>query len=522
MGAHDKRDPAPTSSGADSDEAILHRLGYAQVLYREMGGFSNFAISFTIISILAGCLTSYFLAFNNGGPVAITWGWLLVGAFCILVSMAMGEIASAMPTAGALYFWASKLGGPAWGWFTGWFNLVGQIAVTASIDYGAAIFTTALLNLWFPDVVGNDTTTIFVVYTVIIALHLALNLLNVNLLAKLNTFSAWWHMIGVVVVVGVLIVVPEQHQSVAFVFTETINNSGFSDSAFWLVFGLGLLMAQYTITGFDASAHMSEETRTASRAAALGMVMSVVVSVVFGFILLVAVTFAVPDVQGTLDAAANAVVYIWTTSLGNAWAEFVLFIAVVAQFFCGTASVTSASRMMFAFSRDRAVPGSRLWRKVARNRVPVNAVIAIAVLSWALMLPTLINGAIGYAVGTSIAVIGLYIAFALPIVLRIRAGDRFEHGAWSLGRHYKWISPLAVAWIALVCVIFLLPFTPNSIPGAEGFDWALVNYAPITVGGALILFGGWYLLSARNWFTGPIREASTEEELTSIERGLEP
>jgi amino acid transporter len=492
------------------------------VLYREMGGFSNFAISFTIISILAGCLTSYFLAFNNGGPVAITWGWLLVGVFCILVSMAMGEIASAMPTAGALYFWASKLGGPAWGWFTGWFNLVGQIAVTAAIDYGAAIFTTALLNLWFPDVVGNDTTTIFVVYTVIIALHLALNLLHVNLLAKLNTFSAWWHMIGVAIVVGVLIVIPERHQSAAFVFGETINNSGFSDSAFWLVFGLGLLMAQYTITGYDASAHMSEETRTASRAAALGMVMSVVASVIFGFILLVAVTFAVPDVQGTLDAAANAVVYIWTTALGNAWAEFLLFIAVVAQFFCGTASVTSASRMMFAFSRDRAVPGSRLWRKVAGNRVPVNAVIAIAVLSWALMLPTLINGAIGYAVGTSIAVIGLYIAFALPIILRIKAGDRFEHGAWSLGRHYKWISPLAVAWIALVCIIFLLPFSPKGIFGAEDFDWALVNYAPLTVGGALILFGGWFLLSARKWFTGPVREAETEDELTSIERGLEP
>ncbi len=526
MGAHEMREPDSDhgldhGSDHDSDEAILHRLGYAQVLYREMGGFSNFAISFTIISILAGCLTSYFIAFNNGGPVAITWGWLLVGGFCILVAMAMGEIASAMPTAGALYFWASKLGGPAWGWFTGWFNLVGQIAVTASIDYGAAIFTTALLNLLFPDFVGTDTTTIFVVYTVIMVLHLALNLLNVNLLAKLNSFSAWWHMVGVLLIVAVLIIVPSEHQSAAFVFGETINNSGFSDGAFWFVFGIGLLMAQYTITGYDASAHMSEETRTASRAAAWGMVMAVVASVVFGFILLVAVTFAVPDVQGTLDATTNAVTYIWTTSLGDAWATFLLFIAVVAQFFCGTASVTSASRMMFAFSRDRAVPGSRLWRKVAANRVPVNAVIAIAVLSWALMIPTLINGAIGYLVGTSIAVIGLYIAFALPIILRIRAGERFQHGAWSLGNHYKWISPLAVAWIAVVCVIFLMPVSPNGIPGAEEFDWALVNYAPLTVGGALILFGGWYLLSARNWFTGPVREGSSEEELTSIERGLE-
>jgi amino acid transporter len=503
------------------DEAILHRLGYAQVLYREMGGFSNFAISFTIISILAGCLTSYYLAFNNGGPIAITWGWLLVGVFCVLVSMAMGEIASSMPTAGALYFWASKLGGPAWGWFTGWFNLVGQIAVTASIQYGSALFATALLNLWFPDAVGTDTGAVFITLTVIVALQLGLNLLNVNLLALLNTVSAWWHMVGVVVIVGILAVIPDNHQSAGFVFGEVINNSGFSDSAIVFVFGLGLLMAQYTITGYDASAHMSEETRQASRASALGMVMSVVVSVVFGFILLVAVTFAVPDVQGTLDAAGNAVVYIWTESLGETWAEFLLFIAVVAQLFCGTASVTSASRMMFAFSRDRAVPFSTLWRKVATNRVPVNAVTAISVLAWALMLPTLANGVVGYAVGTSIAVIGLYIAFALPIILRIKAGDSFQRGAWTLGDHYKWIAPISVAWIALVCVLFLMPLSPKGIPGAEDFSWESVNYAPITVFGALILFGGWYLISARNWFTGPVREAGSEEGLKTIEQQLD-
>jgi amino acid transporter len=501
------------------DEAILHRLGYAQVLYREMGGFSNFAISFTIISILAGCLTSYYLAFNNGGPVAITWGWLLVGAFCVLVAMAMGEIASAMPTAGALYFWASRLGGPAWGWFTGWFNLVGEIAVTAAIQYGSAIFTTALLNIWFPGL-GTETGTIFIVFTVIVALQLGMNLLNINVLALLNTISAWWHIAGVLVVVAVLAFVPERHQSVGFVFGEVINNSGFSDTAIWFVFGLGLLMAQYTITGYDASAHMSEETRQASRTAALGMVMAVVVSVVFGFVLLVAVTFAVPDVQGTLDAAGDAVVYIWTESLGETWAAFLLFIAVIAQLFCGTASVTASSRMMFAFSRDRAVPFSNVWRKVASNRAPVNAVTAICVLSWALMLPTLVNGVLGYAVGTSIAVIGLYIAFGLPIILRIKAGDRFEPGAWSLGKRYKWISTIAVGWIVLVCILFLMPLSPAGVPGSEDFSWEAVNYAPITVFGALILFGGWYLLSARKWFTGPVPEGGLEE-LQSIEQQLD-
>src|SRR5438128_1213955 len=137
----------PGMHEASEDERTLHKLGYAQELFRSMGGFQNFAISFTIISILAGCLTSYAIAFNQGGPVAITWGWLIVGFFCIFVALALGEIASTYPTAGGLYFWSSKLGSPAWGWFTGWFNLVGQIAVIAAIGWGCALFMTTLLNL---------------------------------------------------------------------------------------------------------------------------------------------------------------------------------------------------------------------------------------------------------------------------------------------------------------------------------------------------------------------------------------
>jgi amino acid transporter len=510
---------------SDDDSRTLHKLGYAQVLYREMGGFSNFAISFTIISILAGCLTSYFIAFDNGGPIAVTWGWLIVGFFVVLVAMAMGEVASAMPTAGAIYYWSSKLGSPAWGWFSGWFNLIGQIGVTAAIDYGAAIFWTSLMNLWFPSV-GTGKHTLFLTFTAIMAAHLLLNLNGVRLLALLNSFSAWWHMVGVVVIVFVLAIVPDHHQSVGFVFGKTINASGFSghnfsSPIFWFVFGIGLLMAQYTYTGYDASAHMSEETHKASRAAALGVVMSVVMSVIFGFILLVAVTFAVPDTKGTIAAGGFAVTYIWQTAMSKRWAEFLLVIACVAQFFCGAASVTAASRMMFAFSRDGAVPGGTFWRKVSRtHRVPVMAVLAISILSWALMIPTYWNNTVGYLVGTSIAVIGLYIAYGIPIYLRWRAGASFEPGAWSLGRHYRWINPIAVAWIILIVILFIMPTVPTASPFNSGFDWNVANYAPITVGGVLILAGGWWLLSARRWFKGPVAQGS-EAELERIEAGYD-
>ena len=202
--------------------------------------------------------------------------------------------------------------------------------------------------------------------------------------------------------------------------------------------------------------------------------------------------------------------------MGQNWAEALLFICVVAQFFCVTASITSASRMLFAFSRDGAVPGHRLWRQVGRNRVPQLSVIAIVVLSAAIMIPAYWNYLVGYLVGTGIAVIGLYIAFILPVILRLRLGDRFEQGAWSLGRHYKWIDAIAILWVVFIVVIFLLPPYKSSVPWADEFSWEALNYAPILVGGALLLFGGWYILSARKWFKGPVR-MGTEEELERLE-----
>jgi amino acid transporter len=285
---------------------------------------------------------------------------------------------------------------------------------------------------------------------------------------------------------------------------------------FWFVFGLGLLMSQYTITGYDASAHMSEETRGASRAAAWGIVMSVVVSVIFGFALLVAVTFAIPSTQGGIDAGANIVTYIWQTSMSTRWAEFLLVIAVVAQFFCGTASVTSASRMMFAFSRDGAIPGHRWWSRVNANRVPVYSVCAIVFLSWLLMVPTYWNNVVGYLVGTSIAVIGLYIAFVLPVFLRLRLGDEFEHGAWSLGRHYKWLGWVSILWVAFITVLFSLPLFKDGLPWEANFSWTLTNYTVLWFAGIGIVVGGWWFLSARKWFKGPVRMGS-EEELERLE-----
>src|SRR5215472_6711024 len=202
-----------------SDVETLHRMGYAQELRRRMGGFSNFAISFTIISILSGCLTLYGYGMNVGGPVIMSIGWPLVGVFVVLVGLAMAEVASVYPTAGGLYYWAAKLGGKngaGWSWFTGWFNLLGQVGITAGIDFGLSFFVDFLLNLQF-----NYPTTpvaIIAVYAVVLVIHGLLNTFGIQLVAFLNDVSVWWHLVGVLTIVTVLFLVPKNHNSVSYVF----------------------------------------------------------------------------------------------------------------------------------------------------------------------------------------------------------------------------------------------------------------------------------------------------------------
>jgi len=515
--------PAPGAPGAihtSEDEQTLHRLGYAQELFRAMGVFRNFAISFTIISILAGCLTSYYLAFQWGGPVAVEWGWLIVGFFTIFVAFSMAEIASTYPTAGGLYYWSSKLGSPAWGWFTGWFNLIGLIGIIAAVGYGLAIFATSFFNLMWS--YPNDLHHIFYVFAGSILIGGLFNVFDVRITSMLNGISAYWHVIGTIIIVVALLVVPDTHQSASYVFTQTINNSGFSGHGwssvtFWMVFAIGSIgLAQYTLTGYDASAHMAEETHKASRSAAVGMIWAVILSVIGGFILLTVITFAIPNQKDVQQQFTYITTYIWQTSMGTHWAEVLLFIVVMAQLFCLTACITSGSRMLFAFSRDRAVPGHQAWRRVSRHRVPVWAVAAVSGLGFLLMVPTWWNNLAGYYVGTSVGTTGLYIAFILPVFLRLKKGANFETGAWSLGKHYKWINPIAIVWVVFISIVFMLPTGPGGIPGNAAWSWNLANYAPLTIGGAFILFGGWWVLSAKKWFKGPVR-MGTEQELEQLE-----
>src|SRR6201991_4289986 len=511
------------------DERRLAELGYKQELQRAWSGFSNFAISFTIISVLAGCFTTYGQAWNNGGPIAISWGWPIICGLILLVAFSMSELVSAYPTAGGIYYWASTLGGPRWGWFTGWFNWVGLVGVVASVDYGCAQFMNATftlygLNLGFAN--WGDSAHVlsetFLLFMAILTLHALINIYSSPLVALLNNISVFWHVAGVAVIVLVLAFVPDTHQSVDFVFTEKINNSGLGDGMFWFyVLPLGFLLTMYTQTGYDASAHISEETHGAAKAAAQGVWRSVFWSGVGGLIVLLAITFAATDVDGINELAGGSLA-VFSTALSESWQKVVVVIATIGQLFCGMACVTSCSRMTYAFSRDHAIPGWRMWTRLNHHRVPAYAVIFACACALVMTLPALWGDANGVAYAflavVSICVIGLYIAYVLPVYLRWRMRDKFVPGPWTLGRHYRWVNPAAIIWVAICVVIFILPFSPAAVPGRKEFDWRYVNYAPITVGGLLLIVGVWWLVRARHTFTGPVRNVEFDDAAGVVER----
>ncbi len=533
-----------SSQTPGSDEERLAELGYTQSLDRAWSSFSNFAISFTIISVLAGCFTTYQFAWNAGGPIAISWGWPIICGLILLVAVSMSELVSKYPTAGGIYYWSSDLGGKAWGWFTGWFNLIGLVGITASVVYGSAAFLNTVLQIYGLDLgfanfgdADNILLETFILFAIILGLHSMINIFSSPLVARVNNVSVWWHVFGVAVIIGLLIFVPSQHASFDFVFTQTLNNTGLFDgstatASFWFyILPLGFLLTMYTQTGYDASAHVSEETKGAAMGAAKGVWRSVFWAGTIGWLVLLAITFAasdelVPLINGEGEGAPFGVgttPSILTLALSSWAAKMVLIIATIGQLFCGMACLTSSSRMCYAFSRDRAVPGHRLWTKLNHHRVPYLSVLFMAGCAFVITMPALIGDADGIAFAfnavVSIAVIGLYIAYVIPVFLRWRMGDDFEPGPWTLGKHYKWINPVAFIWTGVCVVIFSLPTAPISVPWDSTFDIKYLNYAPVTVTIVIVAVGLWWLISAKNTFKGPIRQVQTDDTGRVIDEG---
>jgi len=526
----------------------LHQLGYAQELFRSMGGFSNFAISFSIISILTGAVILYDYGLAWAGTAAVMIGWPLVTVFVLAIAASMSEIASAYPTAGGLYYWASRMKNKNWGWWTAWLNLIGQFAIVAGINFAAAAFLNATLITPLLSNLGityDNTTAVFglsfltgqiLTMGILMLVELALNIVGINLVAILNQVSVWWHIVIVAAVVILVFLAGKPDESGLTLFAiEPLdkggswnNNLGFVNLQYgaavtypaFLAFFFSLLQANWTYTGYDASAHVAEETVGARVASAWGLFLSVAVSAVVGFVFLLALSTHLPNLdtlfpavvdETTLPGASQyyfgggvAVIAILQYNLGQIGDLLAAGIAL-AMAFCGLSSVASAGRMLYAFSRDDGLPGSGWLKKVShRYRTPVNSLTAMVAVAWVFTLAAgIVGGGTAIVIVTAVSTIFLYAAYGICIYLGATTTDWLKERVWSLGRWSKAIAWFALFWIVVLMILFSFPTSGN-------ISWPFMVVT-------LLFLVVYYFASAKQNFKGP-RTMGNAAELTEIER----
>ncbi|KAH9609049.1 hypothetical protein KSS87_007663 [Heliosperma pusillum] len=500
---------------ADTGHARLHELGYKQELKRDLSVVSNFAFSFSIISVLTGITTLYNDGLQYGGPVVMIYGWFIAGLFTMFVGSSMAEICSSYPTSGGLYYWSAMLAGPSWApfasWITGWFNIIGQWAVTTSVDFSLAQLTQViiLLSTGGKNGGGYEASKYVVIglHGGILLLHAILNSLPISWLSFFGQLAAAWNVAGVFVLMILIPVVAKEKASAKFVFTHFNADNGEGINSRIYIFVIGLLMSQYTLTGYDASAHMTEETKDADKNGPKGIISAIGISIIVGWVYILGITFAVTDIPYLLskenDAGGYAIAEIFYLAFKSRYGNgiggiFCLGIVAVAIFFCGMSSVTSNSRMAYAFSRDGAMPFSSVWHKVNKQEIPINAVWMSAFISFCMALTSL-GSLVAFEAMVSIATIGLYIAYALPIFFRVTlARKSFVPGPFHLGRYGVLVGWIAVLWVITISFLF-------SLPVSYPISGATLNYTPVAVGGLLVFTIGWWVFSARHWFKGPVK-----------------
>ena len=449
------------------DKQVLHKLGYAQELSRRMSGFSNFAISFSIICILAGGISAFPAAFNALGSGGAFLIWLVGGVLALSVAFGMGQIASSFPTAGGLYHWSSHLGGKAWGWATAWFNLVGLICVVSSVD--VLLYTVFFKDLLLGTVLGVDVSTFgywhqFIFVTLVLISQAALNHYGIGITTKLTDLSGYLILALTVILIITLFAFSPVALDISrlWTFTNFTGDSGggvvpFRTESVAFAFLLGLSYVCYTITGFDASAHTSEETQDAQVNVPKGMWTAVFWSWVFGLVAVAAYILTMPSIEEAGAAGWGSFFYMWSASrMPFALSLFLAIGMVIVNYICALAGLTSTSRMMYAFARDGGLPGSTSLSSVSTTyRTPTNAIWVSALLA---LLSTIY--APYYLVLAVACAVFLYISMVMPIAAGLLAegGPKWkEKGPFNLGKLSK---PNAVLAIIFGIVLAISGFFP--------------------------------------------------------------
>ncbi len=547
------------------DEKVLHGMGYAQELSRRMGTFQSFAISFSIICILSGGLASFPIALSTVGPWMATIGWVLGGVFALIVAASMGQIASAYPTAGGLYHWSSILGGKFWGWLTAWTNLLGLLFVIPAVN---VILYGFIRDLFFAGILHWDistwtNTTMYLWVAGITAAQCLLNHFGIKLTTLLTDISGYLiFAISIILLVLLFMNVHSFDLGKAFAFANTTGDAGGNVAPAYgpfIAILMGMLYPLFTITGFDASAHTSEETRDAQNTVHKGMLQSVFWSLVFGFLLALGMTMALPavytalaadptqtalskDVMAKLAAIPGGPAPADMAVLG--WSSFsVLFntlIApsffgkicaigiIIANFFCALSAVTSTSRMIYAFSRDGGMP-SMLSTVNAGYRTPVAAIWFTGIVSFILVVITTPLNAFA-ALSTGCAMY-LYMSYGMPVLAGLFAEGKTwnTYGGFRLGglsKLFAVIVTLGVVGIIIGGHAFVPDIAAVAADAKANPPVAGSSFVPgllwYTIGFYAILIVVWFAYEGKRFQGPPIGDqiAKRQAAIAAKERAL--
>ncbi|RZC58099.1 hypothetical protein C5167_005402 [Papaver somniferum] len=316
---------------------------------------------------------------------------------------------------------------------------------------------------------------------------------------------------GVFVLMILIPTVTTKRASVEFISNHFNTDNGVGIQSKPYIFVLGLLMSNYTLDGYDASVHLVEETKNADRNGPKGIISAIVVSFIVGWGYLLGITFAVTDIPHLLNpdkdaggyAAAQLFYDAFKSRYGSGVGGIICFgVAGVAVFFCGMGTITNNSRMVYAFSRDGAMPYSSVWHKLNKNEVPVNAVWLSVCISFCMALTSLLSS-VAFESMVSIATVRINISYAIPIFYRVTVAHKsFTRGPFNLGCYGTVVGWIAVLWVATITILF-------SLPVEYPITRDTFNYTPAAIGGLIVLVVSWWILDARYWFKGPVTNIDT-------------
>ncbi|GFH20872.1 uncharacterized protein HaLaN_18071, partial [Haematococcus lacustris] len=430
-----------------------------------------------------------------GGPVVVIWGWVLVSCLSVAIALCMAELVSAFPTSGewlrgGMYYWSFMLAPRKHRllacWLTGWMNLLGQVANTASLELGLTKFvvnTLVKLHTVGPGEQPGYQATPYQAMAVLAALlilHATLNSMGHGVTRVMLVFSGLWNVVATLGFCAMLVGVAPTHQTASFALTKWQSGSetsGISSSLYICV--VGLLMSQWSIMGYDACVHLAEETVDVGTSVSWGLVLAVAGSCGMGLCTLLCLNFSMQSLDNLVkeDSVTTGMAQLtWDVfkaryGYGHGSIASMSSIVLVAMFMSCLTAITANSRMVYAFSRDGAMLGSRWWRQLsARGQQPVAGAWLMALLSFLLGLPGVFMPQYLKALSAA-CVVALTLSYGTPIALSMwRGPEGYVHGPWHLGRWSRPLAAVSCTWILFISIVFCLPMAYPMTPGNA--NWA--------------------------------------------------